>query len=119
MSKSKLFWPFGACAYLLIIAAILGCLSGARSTSAQTPVTGPEWQPVPGAPADVDFRSVFMVGAVSGIAVGKQGHHGVAYDLEWIGQGNVRDLKLTPANFNFRSPLSAAVIVNQEAWAVG
>lgn len=112
---------FGACfACLLVLGLILGWV-GASISSAQVSPTGNQWQKIPDVPASVDFRNVFMAGGtVSGIAVGKQGDHGAAYDLQWTALDGWRNsLAVSPVNFNFRAPLWAAVMVNDEEWAVG
>ncbi|HYO50264.1 MAG TPA: hypothetical protein VEW94_10475 [Chloroflexia bacterium] len=117
MPRKVCFSAIFAC--LAMLAATLGWL-GTGTLNAQVPPTGNGWQKIPDVPANTDFHNVFMADAHSGIAVGKQLDKGVAYELQWTGLDSRRDLlRITPVSFNFRAPLWAAVMVNEEVWAVG
>src|SRR3954470_12587737 len=113
MPRSRIVLTGLVFACLLILAATLGWV-GAQTTAAQTPPSqslGMDWQKVPGAPAGVDFRNVFMANALSGVAVGKENDRGALYNLEWTALDGWRwSLAVTPADFTFRAPLWAAVI---------
>ena len=87
---------------LLLLGLALGFV-GAGLSSAQVSPTGNEWQKIPDVPANVDFRDVFMAaGTLSGIAVGQEGDHGAAYDLEgrrsMAGATRLRSLALASAS---------------------
>ncbi|MFL5731827.1 MAG: hypothetical protein ACJ78Q_01400 [Chloroflexia bacterium] len=119
MFRSKMLRIVGAWACLAVALGALS-LAGAQIGAAQAAVTGDEWQKVEGAPADVDFRNVFMASQRSGLAVGKQVDRGVMYELEWTPVGGANNLlNVMPVGFSFRAPLWAVVQVNQDAWAVG
>jgi hypothetical protein len=73
-------------------------------------------------PASINFRDVFMStsGSSSGFAVGEQNGNGVAYELGWMALDGWRNLlQLTPVDFDFRAPLWAGVMVNDDVWVVG
>jgi hypothetical protein len=102
-----------------MLGATLGWLA-AGTSNAQVPATGNDWQKIPDVPAGVDFHNVFMASSRSGIAVGKQGDKGVAYELEWTPLDAWRNsLQIIPVSFNFRAPLWTAVMVNEDVWVVG
>ena len=111
-------WFSAGFACLLLLGLALGWV-GSGISSAQTSPTGDQWQKIPDVPTNVDFRDVFMSGG-SGIAVGQEGDHGAAYDLQWTALDGWRNsLAVSRVGFNFRAPLWAAVMVNEEEWAVG
>jgi hypothetical protein len=119
MRRSVKIWLGIILACLAMPAAAFGWL-GAGTSSAQVPPTGGDWQQISTVRPDTDFSSVFMAGVNSGIAVGKQGDRGVAYELQWMPlDGSRSTLRLTPVSFDFRAPLRAAVMVNQDVWVVG
>jgi hypothetical protein len=119
MLASGNVWVGTFAASLVMLAAASGWM-GAGTLSAQVPVTGGEWQQISTVRPDADFSNVFMAGVNSGIAVGKQGDRGVAYELQWMPlDGSRNTLRLTPISFDFRAPLRAAVVVNQDVWVVG
>jgi len=95
-------------------------VAGAKVSSAQVPATGNDWQTIPDISTDIDFRNVFMADVNSGVAVGKQGDRGAAYELRWTPvDGSRSSLQISSVPFAVRAPLWAAVIVNQDVWAVG
>ena len=106
-------------ACLVVLAAGFG-QPDAWISHAQVPFAGGTWQQVPNVPADVDFRNAFMSDVTTGVAVGKQGDRGATYDLRWTALGGgYSSLQLTRADFNFRAPLWAAVMVIDDVWVVG
>jgi hypothetical protein len=119
MLRSRKVWLGIIFACLVMLALMLGW-PGTRTSNAQVPTTGDVWQKVHDVSADIDFRNVFMASSRSGIAVGKQVNKGAAYELEWMPLDGWRNLlQITPVAFNFRAPLWAAVMVNQDVWVVG
>jgi hypothetical protein len=110
----------GAIFVCLVMLATAFGRPGASTSHAQTPSPGGTWEQVPNVPTDLDFRNVFMSDASAGIAVGKQGDRGAAYELRWTpldaGRGS---FQLARADFAFRAPLWAAVMVGPDVWAVG
>ncbi|HYP18774.1 MAG TPA: hypothetical protein VEY08_01770, partial [Chloroflexia bacterium] len=119
MLESRKGWLGALFACLVVLAATTAWV-GARPSNAQVPAAGGDWQHVPNVPADVDFHDVFMADATSGIAVGRQGDKGAAYELQWTAvDGSHSSLQTSPINLNFDAPLHAAVMVNGDVWVVG
>jgi hypothetical protein len=95
-------------------------LLGTRNSQAEATAASTEWQWTSKAPANVDFQDVFMASTESGIAVGKDGDRGAAYELQWTGVDETESsLAMNAVGFDFRAPLWAAVMVNEDVWVVG
>src|SRR5262245_53880800 len=96
MSGSRIFRLAIILTFIVILTAT-AMVVGAKTSNAQVPTTGSDWQQVPNVAADIDFRDVFMSDVNSGIAVGKQGDRGVAFELRWTAvDGSRSALQMIP-----------------------
>ena len=123
MFRSRLRWLGSVCTALAFVCGLAALVGLARPETTNAQETNFGWQKVENTPAGTDFTNVFMIsGRFGGLVAGRQGDQGVLYELNITPLDAWRNsITLTPASpTNFRAPLNAAVLVDDNnIWVVG